>query len=1061
MTTRNLAAMSKEELIRALEKLEAAERRVAAKASEENRERLIHDLHLHQVELEMQNSELREAQERLEEATSRYSDLYDFAPVGYCTLDPEGRILELNLTASALVGAPRETLVGSPFPSVVPLKDKPQFYAHMRRCLRENGRVTSELTFSAGKRGTRSVQLISDPVRDRAGATTAYRTILVDISDLKALENRLQLLSTAGETLASSLEYAAAVESAARIAVPALSDICIIDLASASGAIERRVVLFADPKKQATLADHLMQFTPPPGWQTPQARVIASGEPMLLAEVSAEQREPISYDDHHADTLRAADVRSLMVVPLAARGRTFGALTLASAESDRRYSSLDLQIAQDLAVRIAMALDNARLYDDAQRANAALRLSEAMSSGIVSIAADAIISLDSDQRIALFNAGAERIFGYSKAEAIGAPLEMLIPERFRAIHRERLERFASGDQGSRRMGERRAGIVGLRKNGEEFPADAAISMLEMGSEKILTVALRDVTDAKRLESNQALLADMGPALAGTLDYEETLTRFAQLAVRELADFCMVDVVEEDGEIRRLRVVTRDPSKQWLCDSLRNTPINRSCSRLVWSSVETKQPILIERVTPESVASWAQNDEHLRLLQEMEPRSIIVVPLLARGKVFGVLEVVSSTRPRAYGQEDLRLIEEVAYRAALAIENARLYRVAERAIQGRDEVLGVVAHDLRNPLASILMQSALLRRSDGEPERRSQKPAAAIERAANRMNRLIQDLLDTSRMEAGRLSVEQTCVNAGKALSEFVETQKPLASARSLELRLEVASDAGEVFADRERLLQVLENLVGNAMKFTKSGGCVTVGAAPRNGEFLFWVKDTGAGVASDDLPHLFDRFWQARKAGRQGIGLGLPIAKGIVEAHGGRIWVESQVGEGSTFFFTLPLARPEPPMARAHGLTSAVNRAQSTAESRQPAEVVLVVEDEPDIRAVLCETLERVGYQVATAGNGAEALEYLHREVPPSLIIVDLMMPVMDGWAFLSERNRDPNSRSIPVIVVSSQRDVEDRIAAANASYVQKPILVSRLIETVEHVVHRAERGATGVSRWT
>jgi signal transduction histidine kinase len=452
------------------------------------------------------------------------------------------------------------------------------------------------------------------------------------------------------------------------------------------------------------------------------------------------------------------------------------------------------------------------------------------------------------------------------------------------------------------MGERGAAILGIRKNGKEFPADASISKLEVGGEKILTIALRDVTDAKRFESDQKLLADMGPVLAGTLDYEETLTGLAQLAVRELADFCLVDVVEDDGEIRRLRVVSRDPSKQWICDSLRHTPIDRSRSQLIWSALETKQPLLIERVTPEIVVSWAQSDEHLHVLQEMEPRSIIVAPLLARGKVLGVLKVVSSTRLRAYGQDDLRLMEEVASRAALAIDNARLYRVAERALQARDEVLGVVAHDLRNPLNTILMAVGLLQRPPGEPERRSLKPVEVIQRSATRINRMIEDLLDVVRMEAGRLPVEPARVHAGKALSEFVEAQKPLASSSSLELRLDVAADVGEILADRDRLLQVLENLVGNAVKFSRSGGCVTVGAARRNGELLFWVKDTGAGIASDDLPHLFDRFWQARKAGRQGIGLGLAIVKGIVEAHGGRIWVESQLGEGSTFFFTLPLA---------------------------------------------------------------------------------------------------------------------------------------------------------------
>ncbi|MBZ0235046.1 MAG: PAS domain S-box protein [Deltaproteobacteria bacterium] len=1032
MTRRDLPELSKEELIRELEKLELAARRFAANAGEADRDRLIHDLHVQQVQLEMQNRELREAQERLEEVTSRYADLYDFAPVGYCTLDPEGRIQELNLTATAFFGAFRETLVGSPFASVAPLEDKRQFHVHLRRCLRENARVTSELTFSAGRRrGTRSVRIISDPVRDPEGATTAYRTILVDMSDMKALEHRLQLLSAAGEILASSLEYAAAVASAARIAVPALADICMIDMVSESGAVEREVVRFADPKKQAALAERMMHLAPRPGWQPPQASVIASGEPVLLAEVSAEQRERLAYDDRDAETLRVADMRSLMVVPLIARGRMLGALTLASAESDRRYSSLDLQVAQDLASRIATALDNARLYDHTQRANQALRLAEAKSSGIVSISADAIISIDRDQRITLFNEGAEKVFGYAKAEVIGAPLATLIPERLRAIHHQHVATFATGHEVARKMGDRGAVIVGRRKDGVEFPADAAISKLEVDGERILTVALRDVTEQKRVEWEQTFLAEVGKELASSLEYEDMLTRVVGLVVREIADFAVLYVVEEDGEIQRLRVASRDPSNAWFGELLGDLPGDRRRHH-VGQVLEAQRPILMAPPA-EMLAPLAQHDEHRRWLETIRSGSMIGVPLRVGDTCLGALCLLS-VQPRAYEPRDLLVADEFGRRAALFLENARLHRAARRAIQARDDVLGVVAHDLRNPLGSILMHTELLRRHGPEPERRSRKPTDAIERAANRMNRLIQDLLDITRIEAGQLAMERAAVQAGKIVTEFVEAQKLLASSASLELRLDLPEDLGEVLADRDRLLQVLENLVGNAVKFTRPGGRVTIGAAPRGDEVLLWVADSGVGIDGGDVLHLFDRFWKARKAGRQGAGLGLAIVKGIVEAHGGRVWVESQVGVGSTFYFTLPLARPAP--------------ARPAVEAHRAAGIVLVVEDDPEVRTALRETLERAGYQVTTAANGADALAYLHREAPPFLIILDLSMPIMDGWAFLSERNRDPDLRSIPVIVVSGQRDVEDRIAAARASYVPKPIQARRLIETVAHVVH-------------
>ena len=238
---------------------------------------------------------------------------------------------------------------------------------------------------------------------------------------------------------------------------------------------------------------------------------------------------------------------------------------------------------------------------------------------------------------------------------------------------------------------------------------------------------------------------------------------------------------------------------------------------------------------------------------------------------------------------------------MAIENARLYRASVEATHLRDQVLGVVAHDLRNPLSTILMQTAARGRLGSERRLRSDE---VIHRAATRMNRLIQDLLDVGLMETGQLPIERARLSAGALIVEAVETQKTLATSSSVELRVDVETDVPEVWGDHDRLLQVFENLIGNAIKFTKAGGRITVGAASNDHEVVFWVADSGCGIAPEDLPHVFDRFWQATRGDRRGAGLGLPITKGIVEAHGGRIWVESTLGRGSTFFFSIPRARP-------------------------------------------------------------------------------------------------------------------------------------------------------------
>ena len=279
---------------------------------------------------------------------------------------------------------------------------------------------------------------------------------------------------------------------------------------------------------------------------------------------------------------------------------------------------------------------------------------------------------------------------------------------------------------------------------------------------------------------------------------------------------------------------------------------------------------------------------------------MAIPLLAQGRLLGAITLLSSTPSRIYGPEDLRVAHELAQRAALAVDNARLYRAAQRAIQVRDEVLGIVAHDLRNPLSTILLEARLLRQRVTDV--RARESGQAITEVATRMNRLIEDLLDVTRMEAGRLTVTPGRLSVAHLAMAAVDVQQPLATSTSLEIQLDVSPSLPDLWADRDRLLQVFDNLIGNAIKFTPPGGRITVGAELKQDDVLFYIRDTGPGIPREDQPHLFDRFWQARTEGRRGAGLGLPIVKAIVEAHGRRVWVESTPGHGTTVLFTIPTA---------------------------------------------------------------------------------------------------------------------------------------------------------------
>lgn len=536
-----------------------------------------------------------------------------------------------------------------------------------------------------------------------------------------------------------------------------------------------------------------------------------------------------------------------------------------------------------------------------KRVEQALRASESKLAGIISIAADAIISVDQAQRVIMFNEGAEKIFGWSRDEVLGKPLDLLIPERFRHLHRHHVTSFNSGPDMGIKIEQGRRAIVGLRQTGEEFPADAAVSRLHDVDGWINTIVLRDITEQKRVEYEELFLAEVGTVLAETLDFENTLTSVAQLAMRGNADFCTIDFVDERGELKRVKATGSDPAKAAIYESLERFPFGRSRPLLSWTILKSKQPQLWEEISAQTIDAMTQDEEHRQLLEALAPTSIMGVPLIAHGRLLGALMVVSCG-PKRFRASDLKLMAQLGHRAALALDNARLYRITQRAVKTRDDVLGIVAHDLRSPLGTMTLQASLLQRLEAELGPRARKAGDTIERAARRMNRLIQDLLDTTRMETGSLPIAPQRLPAAQVVLGSEESHRDLVSSSSLQLQVELPPELPDIWGDRDRLSQVFENLLGNAAKFTPAGGQITVGARPGEREIVFWVADTGSGIAAADVPRLFDRFWQARKGERRGAGLGLSIAKGIVEAHGGRIWVDSALGRGSTFAFTVPVA---------------------------------------------------------------------------------------------------------------------------------------------------------------
>jgi signal transduction histidine kinase len=408
-------------------------------------------------------------------------------------------------------------------------------------------------------------------------------------------------------------------------------------------------------------------------------------------------------------------------------------------------------------------------------------------------------------------------------------------------------------------------------------------------------AARAEAEAERQRAT--FLAEASALLASSLEWEATLASVARLAVPTFADWCAVEAAEAIAAGAPPLVVAHvDPAEvQRALAWRRRWPPDAAEPAGPAAVIRTGRSELYPVITAAMLEATVRDPEHLRAARELGLSSAMIVPLSARGRTLGALSFVSAGSRRRYGPADLATAEELGRRAGIAVDNARLFHEAQRAVRARDEVLAVVSHDLKNPLESVLLSASLLRRAP-EPDQ-VRRYADAIHRAAGRMDRLIRELLDLSRIDAGCFTVELRPERLELLVEEALALLAPVAQERGVELSASGAPLSDPIPCDRERILQVLSNLVGNALGFSPRGGRVAVALALDERAARVEVRDDGPGIAAEDLPHVFDRFWKSHS---RGTGLGLAIVKGIVEAHGGAVQVESRLGAGSTFAFWLP-----------------------------------------------------------------------------------------------------------------------------------------------------------------
>jgi signal transduction histidine kinase len=543
--------------------------------------------------------------------------------------------------------------------------------------------------------------------------------------------------------------------------------------------------------------------------------------------------------------------------------------------------------------------DTLDLRRELERRTWELEQSEARFRDVIERNADAIVVVDETGVVRFVNSAATQLFGASRERLLGSPFG------FPLVTGETTE-------------------LDFVHDGESRVAEMRVVESEWEGRRACIASLRDVTDRKRAEHDarelireQAaraaaeeaakrlrILVESSTLLASSLDYRATLSALAQLCVSKLADWAIVYCVADAGALRGLEVAHRDPSTAALVHELRGTPIAPDRPHPLFDVLRTRRPILSRAVDDGLLASIATDVRQLELIRALGVASVIIVPMIARDRALGAIALVSADSERRFDEHDLALAEDLAARGALALANAQLYEEARRANKTKSDFLAVVSHDLRTPLTAIIGYVDLMEMGvpDPLPEATRQR-LQRIRTSAGHLLYLLNELLAFARVDSGRDEARLREVDVAEIGREAAAVAEPLALERGLQFHLELPERALILRTDPDKVRQVLLNLVGNAVKYTREGEVRVIVREAGERRAMLCVRDTGVGIAPEHLPRIFEPFWQVDPTHRDhesGTGLGLSVVRRLVRLLGGEVTVDSVVGRGSTFTVIVP-----------------------------------------------------------------------------------------------------------------------------------------------------------------
>jgi PAS domain S-box-containing protein len=672
-----------------------------------------------------------------------------------------------------------------------------------------------------------------------------------------------------------------------------------------------------------------------------------------------------------------------------------------------------------------------QLYRDVQSKNLELRMERDFVTTVLHTAGSLVVILDSNGCILRFNRFCEQLTGYTFDQVKGRKTwELFLPPHqveTAITHFEQVRRstcmiecentWVSKEGQQRLIAWCNTPLMGTGTVAEYVIATGMEITERRKAEEARAQIIREQAARVEAETAQrrfAFLAEASASLFSTLDPENILSAAARLAVPVISDWCMVYSNSESGVLEPVQVSHADRDKNEAARVLLTyTPDPAREHQPLLKVQRTGQPHLVAEISQDRLEEFANDENHMALLRYLGFAGAIVVPLVARGRILGVIQFASAGPERRFGCPELSLAEDFCHRVAMAIENAQLYHRAQEASNAKDQFLATISHELRTPLNAMLGWARLLR--SGKLDSASAARAIeTIERNARAQAQLIDDILDISRIVMGKLRLTFQNVELAPIIESALEAVRPTAEVKGIQLESDIDATCGVISGDPNRLQQIVWNLVSNAVKFTPAGGRIRVRLEHSAGRVQLCIRDTGQGISPEFLPHVFERFSQAEGSSTRshtGLGLGLSIVRHLVELHGGNVRAESPgVGRGATFTVTFPVPAARTPVAPFEIAAEPPRLAEGALLGLR----VLAIDGEPEVREQLTSILSLYGAQVSVAATGGDALA-LSRLSPPHILIVNVQLPDEDGCALLARmRQSDIGSLAdVPAIALT------------------------------------------------